>query len=81
MLKIKDNVDLKELEKYGFKEYNDYWQRDYNNDYATNIYKDTREIIKVDYEWSFLENKYYKNSTYRINDLIKDGLVEKVENE
>ena len=79
MLKIKDNVDLKELEKYGFKEYNDYWQRDYNNDYATNIYKDTKEIIKVDYEWSFLENKYYKNSTYRIKDLIDDGLVEKVE--
>ena len=79
MLKIKDNVDLKELEKYGFKEYNDCWQRDYNNDYATNIYKDTREIIKVDYEWSFLENKYYENSTYKISDLIKADLVEKVE--
>ncbi len=79
MLKIRDNMDLNVLEKYGFKEYNDCWQRDYNNDYATNIYKDTKEIIKVDYEWSFLENKYYKNSTYKINDLIKDGLVEKVE--
>ena len=59
-LRIKSDVDLKELEKYGFKEYNDCWQRDYNNGYCTNIYKDTKEIIKVDYEWSFLKNKYYK---------------------
>ena len=78
MLKIKDNVDLKELEKYGFKEYNDCWQRDYQNGYATNIYKDTKEIIKVDYEWSFLENQYYQDSKYRISDLIKANLVEKV---
>ena len=78
MLKIKDNINLKELEKYGFKEYNDCWQRDYNNGYCTNIYKDTKEIIKVDYEWSFLKNKYYKNSTYRIKDLIDDGLVENI---
>lgn len=70
-----EKVELKELEKYGFKEYNDYWQRDYNNGYATNIYKDTKQIIKVDYEWSFLENKYYENSTYKINDLIKDGFI------
>lgn len=70
-----EKVELKELRKYGFKEYNDYWQRDYNNGYATNIYKDTKEIIKVDYEWSFFEDKYYENSTYKINDLIKDGLV------
>lgn len=79
MLKIKDNVDLKELEKYGFTEYKDSYERDYNNDYLTSIDKQTREILKVDYEWSFLENKYYKNSTYKINDLIKADLVEKVE--
>ena len=81
MLKIKDNVDLKELEKYGFKEYNDCYSRDYNNDYLTRIDKDTREILKVDYEWSFLQNKYYKNSTYKIDDLIKADLVEKVESD
>lgn len=77
--KTGEKVELKDLEKYGFKEYNDCWQRDYNNGYATNIYKDTKEIIKVDYEWSFFENKYYENSTYKINDLIKDGLVEEME--
>ena len=79
MLKIRENVDLKELEKYGFKEYNDCYSRDYNNDYLTRVDKDTREILKVDYEWSFLQNKYYKNSTYKIDDLIKADLVEKVE--
>lgn len=79
MLKIKDNVDLKELEKFGFKEYNDSYKRDYNNDYLTSINKETREILKVDYEWAFLQNKYYKNSTYKIDDLIKADLVEKVE--
>ena len=81
MLKIKSNVDLKELEKFGFKEYNDCYSRDYNNDYLTRVDKDTREILKVDYEWSFLQNKYYKNSTYKIDDLIKANLVEKVSGE
>ena len=79
MLKIKDNVDLKKLEKFGFKEFNDCYLRDYNNDYLTRIDKETREILKVDYEWSFLENKYYKNSIYKIGDLIQADLVEKVE--
>lgn len=79
MLKIRDNVDLEELKKYGFKEYNDCYSRDYNNDYLTRVNKDTREILKVDYEWSFLQNRYYKNSTYKIDDLIKSDLVVKVE--
>jgi hypothetical protein len=79
MLKIKDNVDLKELEKYGFKECEDSYIRDYHNDYLTSIDKETREILKVDYEWSFLQNKYYKNSTYKIQDLLEGNLVEKVD--
>lgn len=79
MLKIKDNVDLKELEKFNFKEYNDCYSRDYNNGYLTRIDKNTREIFKVDYEYKFLENKYYKNSTYKIEDLIKADLIEEVE--
>ena len=79
MLKIREDVDLKELEKFGFKEYNDCYSRDYNNDYLTRVDKNTREILKVDYEWSFLQNKYYKNSTYKIGDLIKADLVVKVE--
>lgn len=78
LIKIKDSVNLKELEKFDFKEYNDCYSRDYHNGYLTRIDKETREILKVDYEWSFLQNKYYKNSTYKINDLIKADLVEKI---
>lgn len=79
MLKIKDDIDLKELKKFGFTEYNDSYKRDYHNDYLTSIDKETREILKVDYEFSFLKNKYYKNSKYKINDLIESNLVEEVE--
>ena len=79
MLKIRDDVCLKELEKYGFKEHYTTYTRDYNNGYLTMVDKETGEILKVDYEWSFLKNKYYKNSTYKIDDLIKDNLVVKVE--
>ena len=79
MLKIRDNVDLKELEKYGFEEHYTTYTRDYNNGYLTMVDKETGEILKVDYECSFLKNKYYKNSTYKIDDLIKADLVVKVE--
>lgn len=79
MLKIRDNVDLKELEKYGFKEYYTCYTRDYNNGYLTMVVKDTGEVLKVDYERYFFRNKYYKNSTYKIDDLIKADLVVEVE--
>ena len=73
MLKIKDNVDLKELEKYGFdleqtKDKDDLiWGFDSN----LLFYKDSRIIILP---W----NKQDKalNTLY---DLIQTGLVEKVE--
>ena len=79
MIKIRDDVCLKELENYGFEEHYTTYTRDYNNGYLTMVDKETGEILKVDYEWSFLKNKYYKNSTYKIDDLIKDNLVVKVE--
>lgn len=71
-------IDLKELKNFDFKEYNDSYKRDYNNGYLTSVDKQTREVLKVDYEWSFLENKYYENSTYKIDDLIKAGYIEKI---
>lgn len=75
MLKIKDNVDLKELEKYGFKEWS------YHYDF----------ILDEDYEESFIINKSGRTIEItscmagtltkldKLYDLIKDGLVEKVE--
>ena len=77
MLKIKDNVDLKELEKYGFKEYNNEYSRLYKSDIATWVNKKTREIIDVDLD-AFLTIVYLGEST-RVSDLIKADLVEKVE--
>ena len=80
MLKIKDNVDLKELEKYGFKEtqfrkYERIYDMEY---YRIDIYVDiddrTINIQNDNYDGEFkceIPDVLY--------DLIKDGLVEKVE--
>ena len=78
MLKIKDNVDLKELKKYGFAEYDKEYTRVYNNGIVTDITKETREIRDIDTDYKFLMMKDLGESK-RVNDLIKDGLVEKVE--
>lgn len=78
MLKIKDNVDLKELEKYGFKEYKEDYTRLYKNDIETIVYKDTRVIEDIDTDYKFLEMLNLGESR-RVQDLIKADLVEKVE--
>ena len=78
MLKIRDDVDLKELEKFGF-EYEEedgekYWCKD--NQHKLFIYEDNREIkqgkfvLIFGYEEVKLEEKW-------IQDLIKEGLVGK----
>ena len=94
MLKIKDNVDLKELEKYGFKgkeykyDFNDWFRftRPYENFFVlVNNY--TREIVCYDGEAYHKLDLYTNASSYTlietkeeyIKDLIKDGLVDKVE--
>lgn len=78
MLKIKDNVNLKELEKYGFTGYIREYSRKYNNDIITCIDKETREIRDIDTDYKFLMMKDLGESK-RVNDLIKAGLVEKVD--
>lgn len=80
MLKIKDDVDLKELENYGFTGYIREYSRKYNNDIITCIDKETREIRDIDTDYKFLMMKDLGESK-RVNDLIKDGLVEKVKDE
>lgn len=95
MLKIKDNVDLKELEKFGFKKHKN------DNDY-TLVSKWGRLYVDGDSSdghnscgsWSFypyikiLTNRYIRTVNHwdfeqEINrtlfDLIQAGLVEKVE--
>ena len=87
MLKIKDNVDLKELENYGFKSSDSYYYRFYKyyeefGKSGTRIEKDTgtyhkRQILHTDF---FYDNqKTSEETASNIFDLIKADLVEKVD--
>lgn len=75
MLKIKDSVDLKELEKFGFRE-------ERNVGYASNIYwilkKD--KIIRLQLN-SKTEEYLWRNNAIEdvIYDLFQADMVEKVE--
>ena len=79
MLKIKDSVDLKELEKYGFEYERGYeWQglqayRLICDDY-------TLEVVDDEDRWLMIENyeHCYATITNVLYDLIQDELVEKV---
>jgi hypothetical protein len=77
MIKIKDNIDLKELEKFGFSEYNKEYSRKYKNDIITCVDKETRIIEDIDTEYKFLEMLNLGESK-RVSDLIQAGLIEKV---
>lgn len=83
MLKIKDNVDLKELEKYGFNSYEKgYYKKWHASEYGICSYEinsDTRKIIFTIYDnpaWDYFFKTEINNTLY---DLIKADLVEKVE--
>ncbi len=77
MLKIKDNVDLKELEKYGFirnSNFPDGWA-------MVKTYKKGRYYQEDIYVWN--DRKIQVNAIDILNtlyDLIKADLVEKVDN-
>ena len=85
MLKIKDSVDLKELEKFGYKieEFDDYYRKE-EKGYAVQINIYDREILvfklRENSDWGDYigqrKEDEYKLKTY-IQDLIQAGLVEK----
>lgn len=79
MLKIKSDIDLKELEKYGFK------KETFDMSLKIEKFDHIIEInISLDDGIIFIKNDYY-DCDYEVEmpdivyDLIKDGLVEKVE--
>lgn len=75
MLKIKDNVDLKELEKFGFELNSKEWfEKDANNGYLY-VKPISKEIV---YSPVNTARDIECNDLY---DLIQAGLVEKVEDE
>lgn len=73
MLKIKDNVDLKELEKFGYIKYKGYYKKDLK-------FSDIE--IFVDIEQRIIERAnqfvFTPVNNDEIDDLIKADLVEKV---
>lgn len=84
MLKIKDNVDLKDLEKFGFEKYKDAYYSCYNDYYleisagvSVAVRSDTRRIM-FNSVVGFLRMYEidYQNILF---DLIQAGLVEKSE--
>ena len=78
MLKIKNNVDLKELEKYGFQTNGTTYFIEHENGEITtslSVDLDDREI------WIQNDNydlDYAGTIPNELYDLIKDGLVEKI---
>lgn len=87
MLKIKDNVDLKELERFGFEVFNQSTARKiyYENIPPACIENDTYFVIEHREIW-FIENgakesneRYFGNPQFNdLYDLIKANLVDKV---
>lgn len=72
MLKIKDNVDLKELEKFGFEKY------EYTH--LIVLRKDNHDFACIDIRDKNYEILDLCSLTYNLTyDLIQAGLVEKVE--
>lgn len=78
MLKIKDDIDLKELGKYGFIKHIisdaavDYYRFEYG--FIIRIFKDRT----INYQFPISASSKKINLEDYIQDLIKDGLVEKV---
>lgn len=86
MLKIKDNVDLKELEKFGFEyeEWNNFYSRDLERkkeEVKLIVYPDSRKIeVENIQEYGIDGEEYYTEPSIEdIEDLIEAGYVEKVE--
>ena len=83
MLKIKDNVDLKELEKYGFElnEYiNDLNIKEWNNilhlDENNNIREEIPPLNRNEINWVFYDkgNYFGKNLSINVIDKTSDGI-------
>ena len=86
MLKIKDNVDLKELKKFGYSSSYDgsYWYKFVTNRRRISIWRYNRSIDddvidSTTYTGFKYEGEYRHQVKKYIQDLIQAGLVEKVD--
>ncbi len=86
MLKIKDNVDLKELEKFGFKFekehglFSDRYIIYFDCDQTIQISKSNRKIYTEDISGSYSFGAIVDEALTILYDLIQAGLVEKIDN-
>lgn len=85
MLKIKDSVDLKELEKWGFElnEYiNDFNIKDWNNvihlDEKNNIMEQIPPLDRKEINWAEYEKGHYPEKTLSINVFDKTDYSEEL---
>lgn len=81
MLKIKDSVDLKELEKYGFRKEKWFYSKEIHNNWwdTININLDNKTIYRATDVCGYSEIDYDIEEC--IGDLIKADLIEKVSDE
>lgn len=83
MLKIKDNIELKELEKFGFEpRYDEYTGKIKSYAYVNEKIEIKNRLIPFhrDYnEYGEINKEYYNSNIVEVlYDLIQSGLVEKV---
>ena len=76
MLKIKSNVDLKELERYGYNKYNKTGHYEKVIGYAETLWIEQDGSIWLESSMSYIDDDKYIEPL--IQDLIKADLVEKV---
>lgn len=80
MLKIKDNVDLKELEKYGFEKG---WRNQFLDPVPIVAVVNTERKLQIQFSnnaWWSTEYWYlYDTNQDKVYDLIKADLVEKID--
>lgn len=74
MLKIRDNIDLKELEKFGF-DFEENTEDEFDQIYCF----DSNLMFNKDYKNIMLPVFDYEKALSTLYDLIKADLVEKVE--
>lgn len=88
MLKIRDGIDLKELEKYGFEVTGNFAKKVWywNAIEGVSIEEDTWLVVEYRQLWLIEQGAKQSNERWFGNpqfdtvfDLIKDGLVEKVD--
>lgn len=81
MYKIREDVDLKELEKYGFREIALYGEKIYQKDCiccGEGVEIDIREDKSIDIYWGYYTIRDEEQKRF-IQDLMKADLVVKVE--